>query len=718
MSVYSLKGKKGIELLEVSSATAATSGYRRLEARSDGWYDIDDAGVETKIQGSVNISGTPADTYITWFSDASTITGTSNLIYDDSSGNVVLTGTSTPQFWIKNDGGSGGAQFHMQDVGSSAEWVFKITNTGAFKIRDFQYSKDIVFIEKDVPASSIYISTSEFVVNDSSGDLDFRVESDTSTHAIFLDAGTNKIGINYDSPTYLLDVYGTATTDAIRTWVGLDLYPVNDPTAPSGVASSGSGLEIGTYYYRVTYTTAIGETGAPVYGTVVTTSGNQQVTLTIPTSTDPRVTGRKIYRTKVGTSNYTQYYLATVADNTTTEYIDSTPDASLTGISSACAFRANTTCTNITRRGYAAMKIDRMETSFGIDTGISVTSGGYNCFFGYQAGTDVTEGRNNNFFGYQSGQNTTTGNYNQAFGWNALAANTTGASNVAIGNDAVFYSSTGSSNIGIGYLALFGKSGTNTSYAVGIGHQALCYALGDYNVAIGYKSMYGNSGGTSTGTNNVAMGASSLYAITTGVRNVSIGHESGKANTTGSYNTFLGAYAGYSNITGASNVFIGYNAGGSETGSNKLYIANSNTSSPLIYGDFNTADILINGAFKTTSGISFPISTITSTTTLTDDYHTVIVDNSGGSLTNRITVTLPTASSHTGRIYIIKLSSIHEYSGSDYGMTLTTGGDGLYYKKGTSLAPVNVDTPGSSAIVQSDGAAWWVLLYNDTDPTW
>ena len=51
-----------------------------------------------------------------------------------------------------------------------------------------------------------------------------------------------------------------------------------------------------------------------------------------------------------------------------------------------------------------------------------------------------------------------------------------------------------------------------------------------------------------------------------------------------------------SNTTGYQQcTFIGYRAGYNETGSNKLYIANSDTSTPLIYGDFSTAQLKIHG---------------------------------------------------------------------------------------------------------------------------
>jgi hypothetical protein len=57
----------------------------------------------------------------------------------------------------------------------------------------------------------------------------------------------------------------------------------------------------------------------------------------------------------------------------------------------------------------------------------------------------------------------------------------------------------------------------------------------------------------------------------------------------------IGRFAGYHNIIGNNNVFLGSGAGYNETGSNKLYISNSNTSTPLIYGEFDNQYLEING---------------------------------------------------------------------------------------------------------------------------
>jgi hypothetical protein len=47
-------------------------------------------------------------------------------------------------------------------------------------------------------------------------------------------------------------------------------------------------------------------------------------------------------------------------------------------------------------------------------------------------------------------------------------------------------------------------------------------------------------------------------------------------------------------------VFIGFQAGYSETGSDKLYIENTDSSTPLIGGDFSTDDVIINGNLEIT----------------------------------------------------------------------------------------------------------------------
>lgn len=65
--------------------------------------------------------------------------------------------------------------------------------------------------------------------------------------------------------------------------------------------------------------------------------------------------------------------------------------------------------------------------------------------------------------------------------------------------------------------------------------------------------------------------------------------------TSGTMNTAIGSQALWNNLTGSGNVALGYQAGYYEMGSNKLYIDNSSSATPLIYGDFANNHVMING---------------------------------------------------------------------------------------------------------------------------
>lgn len=87
----------------------------------------------------------------------------------------------------------------------------------------------------------------------------------------------------------------------------------------------------------------------------------------------------------------------------------------------------------------------------------------------------------------------------------------------------------------------------------------------------------------------------SATTVATDTTNLFIGYQSGLANTTGQRNVYTGDQTGYSNQTGSDNVFLGYQAGYNSAGSNLLFIDNSSTIAPLIWGDFQNNKVVING---------------------------------------------------------------------------------------------------------------------------
>lgn len=196
-----------------------------------------------------------------------------------------------------------------------------------------------------------------------------------------------------------------------------------------------------------------------------------------------------------------------------------------------------------------------------------------------------------------------TGTNNIAFGSQSLYSTTSGSNNIAVGFQAGYGNTVGKQNVYMGYGACYNNDDSDDN--TGIGYYSLRYlnaAAGvGGNTAVGAFAGVGNDG-TTTGLRNTFVGSYAGTAFTTADRSVIIGYGAGFKTTTGDYNTMIGYQSGYNNVSGASNVFLGYQAGLNETGSNKLYIENSNSATPLIYGDFSANTLTVNGTLINPKG--------------------------------------------------------------------------------------------------------------------
>ena len=205
----------------------------------------------------------------------------------------------------------------------------------------------------------------------------------------------------------------------------------------------------------------------------------------------------------------------------------------------------------------------------------------------------------NTFLGYEAGINTTPdnpsagdGKYNSFMGYRAGFNNTSGQHNICLGHQAGYNISSGDYNtfIGTGSGFNYTSIGYNTCVGINSGHYTL---TGQGNTFLGCNSgwIFENGGGnTLIGTDCGRGGNDGTYnpIAEASTNNSMLGYKAGYYIEGGDNNSFVGAYSGFNNITGSGNVFLGSYAGYSETASNKLYIDNSSTTSPLIYGDFNT----------------------------------------------------------------------------------------------------------------------------------
>jgi hypothetical protein len=263
-----------------------------------------------------------------------------------------------------------------------------------------------------------------------------------------------------------------------------------------------------------------------------------------------------------------------------------------------------TTQYNATFVGYAAGSYAEGEdcTYIGAYAG-NYNDGGYNVCVGMDAGrgknVSSTDYDQCVYVGNDAGLYVTTGDRNVVIGAYAGRGDSGGSNyqnNVLIGYSAGYYSTTGYLNVAIGNQTGFElTSGVGNTF-IGADAGGDCQT-GDYNIFIGYGAGKTNSGIDQSGDYNIGIGVTLASSLTSGAKNILIGYATGDNLTTQDNNVFIGYSAG-SNSSSSSSVFIGYQAGKNESNSNRLYIENSDSSTPLIYGEFDNDLLIINGTLR------------------------------------------------------------------------------------------------------------------------
>lgn len=303
-------------------------------------------------------------------------------------------------------------------------------------------------------------------------------------------------------------------------------------------------------------------------------------------------------------------------------------------------------------------------TAIGTQSLLFNTTGFWNIGLGYYSLRSNITGFQNLGIGNFSLYNNTSGNYNiaigdsaaynntvsdiVAIGSKALYSNTTGNWNMAIGFSALKANTTGTTNTAVGYLSLLDNTTGFANVAIG-GNTLLENTIGFANTALGWAALNNNNAGAA----NTGLGYEALDGITNGNENVGIGYRAlNDRNGTG--NTAVGSYAGVrltGSVTSNQNTFIGYNAGGGSSGNNNIFLGylagrffsgnnsilighdvangvalsdilaidNSSTATPLIFGNFATNLLRINGTLNVNNAYSFPLTDGTSNQVLQTD---------------------------------------------------------------------------------------------------
>ena len=371
----------------------------------------------------------------------------------------------------------------------------------------------------------------------------------------------------------------------------------------------------------------------------------------------------------------------------------------------------------------ASFAQNKIEMKFGANpiyifdsTRIDVNRADDNLFIGRYAGLnnvpiyhqDSTQGKNNTYMGSWAGRFNYYGYRNTYIGAQA-GAYADGHENTSIGFSA-----------GQEYEGHYGTfvgaySGNNLEQGINtfVGYGAGFYAdLCERNTKIGYMAGSQNN----TGTNNVFVGHHAGSGTNHGAgadpdHNVFIGSYAGGDVLHGDRNTSIGTESLYSVQNGIGNVAVGYMAGYNETGSNKLYIENSNSNTPLLYGEFDNDILRVNGELQVKDQYKFPLTKGTNDQVLRTDgagqlvWSNDFVDDADNDplneLIDSVSFMFPFLIVHQGGIdHMVDLGILYADSDADSGnelQTLSVVGDSLKISNGNG-----VKMPAGSAMEDGD----------------
>lgn len=196
-------------------------------------------------------------------------------------------------------------------------------------------------------------------------------------------------------------------------------------------------------------------------------------------------------------------------------------------------------------------------------------------------------------------------------------------------------------------------------------------STGNYNTHIGYQS-----GRNAQGSSNTFIGAEAGEFTSTGSSNTIVGDFAGHNLDTGNNNILVGANAGSAVTNGSGNIIVGTNAGPGSDVSNQLYIDNAGGGSPLIFGDFSSDEVQINGSLGVLGNYTFPqVDGISGQSLTTDGAGNVSWSHSSVSDDQTLSIVGEEISIENGNTITLPTHAIIEDGDGDTGIKVDDGAD-------------------------------------------
>ncbi|MBK6966772.1 MAG: tail fiber domain-containing protein [Bacteroidales bacterium] len=362
---------------------------------------------------------------------------------------------------------------------------------------------------------------------------------------LFLNGGTQRVGIGTDNPATSFDVHGT--------------FSVVDGTQGAGkVLTSDAAGKTSWTNSSASNWSLTGNAGTSPGSNFIGTTDNNPLVFKVNNLPAGKI-DQMMFNTSFGVIS--MYSNTTGSGNTAQGFK---------------ALYANSTGSYNTAIGMNALPSNSSgysNTALGSYALYSNTTGAHNTASGSQSMYLNTTGADNTATGAAALYENSTGSYNTATGFSSLTSNTTGNNNTSTGYNALYYNTTGYENTADGVSALYFNTTGFQNTAVGM-QSLYSNTTGIYNTSVGWQSMYANTtGGWNTATGywalslntdgflNTATGVRALTLNTIGSYNTATGTNALSFNTEGFQNTAVGVNSIYFNTLGAYNTAVGYNTG-------------------------------------------------------------------------------------------------------------------------------------------------------------
>ena len=216
--------------------TGSLTGNTTMQCEAvESWYIVDNAtSMGTYTLGFKPAGGTAA----------SLVSSSKHLLYTDGStmfdvladcGNVTANGTLAVAGNVSFDGGT----FVFNE--SSADLDFRIEGNGDANLFFSDAGNDRIGIKTNSPSTELHVvggvkatgaidfDGGGFVFNESHAAVDFRIETDTLTHAFFADGSADKIGFGTSSPAGAAVEINQANSSGAIACLALDQDDTDEP---------------------------------------------------------------------------------------------------------------------------------------------------------------------------------------------------------------------------------------------------------------------------------------------------------------------------------------------------------------------------------------------------------------------------------------------------------------------------------------------------------